>query len=80
MKISSSSFSTLIPVFSTRTSIVIFHWFVAFQRYEIYQILFNIQIVKMARKISAMYKKLYFSYNQSSDVSNFIGSDQKVAP
>ena len=34
----------------------------------------------MVQKISAMNKKSYFSYNQSSDVSNFIVSDQKVAP
>ena len=80
MKISSSFFSTLIPLFSIITSIVIFQWSVAFQRYGIYQILFTIQIVKMVQKISAMNKKSYFSYNQSSDVSNFIVSDQKVAP
>ena len=80
MKISSSFFSTLIPLFSIITSIVIFHWSVAFQRYGIYQILFTIQIVKMVQKISAMNKKSYFSYNQISDVSNFIVSDQKVAP
>ena len=52
---SSSSFQN---IFHYKT----FHSTVAFQRYQVYEILLHVQKVKMARKISTMHKKSYFSY------------------
>ena len=59
-KYSSLFFSTLVLLFPEIIYIEIFHLAMAFQQYQIFQILLYIQIVIMARKVRAMNKKTYF--------------------
>ena len=51
----------LILFFSKIILIVMFHSAVAFERYKIYQILFNVHKIIMAWKISAIIKKWYLN-------------------